>query len=166
MPDWRSQPTWDLICELMGQRRIDQIKAVLNERMASLGAQDLSELITMEAMYNNDTGLPVMVDWDPAIITAGITLPYDDGDDVVRPLHLKWVAKTQMWAASTLLVEPDAHMSRFGYYSNVAEADAAYRALVGRMHDDSRVTEVFVNNERQSRTIVGGHIVPPLESVV
>jgi hypothetical protein len=34
------------------------------------------------------------------------------------------------------------------------------------MHDDSRVTEVFVNNERQSRTIVGGHIVPPLESVV
>jgi hypothetical protein len=32
---FRCLPTWDLICELMGQRDIPHIKTVLNERMAA-----------------------------------------------------------------------------------------------------------------------------------
>jgi hypothetical protein len=38
---FRCLPTWDLICELMGQRLIEQIKAVLNARMEALGTQYL-----------------------------------------------------------------------------------------------------------------------------
>lgn len=147
---FRCLPTWDLICELMSLRHITHIRPVLRERIQACGAEDLMGLVYMEAVYY-DTGLPQTVAWDPAIVNAGITLPEqvaedDADDDGVRPLRLKWIAKTQMWAASTLLVEPEAHMATFGYYATLAEADAAYRALVGL--DGDRATKVRVNGEK------------------
>jgi hypothetical protein len=153
---WRSQPTWDLICELLGRHRhVEHIRAALNARLEALGALDLFELVTIEAMHSGAT-LPEMVHWDPAIVNAGITLPNDD-DGLRLPLRLKWISKLQKWAATTPL---NGGLSTFGYYATIAEADAAYRALVGLA--DDRVTEVFVNREKLRRTIVCGQFVPPL----
>jgi hypothetical protein len=88
----------------LGQRRIEHIKAVLNERMAALGALDLFELVAMEAVHYA-MPLPQTVAWDPAIVNAGITLPepyLDADDDGVRPLRLKWIEKTQKWGGGDL----------------------------------------------------------------
>lgn len=157
---WRSQPTWDLICEMLGQRHSDTIKAVLRARMEALGALDLFQLVTMEAMYY-DTPLPVWVEWDPKIVEAGVTLDEEHFDANVRPLQLKWIAKMQKWAATTVLENHDGRVkTTFGFYATIAEADVAYRALVGL--DGARHTEVRVDGERGCRIIVEGHFVPAL----
>ena len=50
------------------------VRATLNARMAVLGAQDLFQLVAMEAVYNHRE--PLIRDrWDPAIIGSGLTLP-------------------------------------------------------------------------------------------
>jgi hypothetical protein len=49
---WRSLPTWELICELMGERHIPEIKAVLRERIQALGALDLIGLVYIEAVHS------------------------------------------------------------------------------------------------------------------
>ena len=124
MPDhhdknsWRSQPTWDLIDNLLDPSAdVGFFQALLNERMAMVGAPDILELIAMEAEHSG-TPQPQFVEWDPAIAHSR-TLPGDD--DGIMPLRLRWTEKAQMWAASTLLMIPDKHMSNFGYYDTIAE---------------------------------------------
>ena len=157
---WRSLPTWELICELMGERHIPEIKAVLRERIQALGALDLIGLVYIEAVHSG-TPQPLLVDWDPAIVNAGITLP-NDGDDGIRPLHLQWDAERQLWAAAAVF---EAGLETIDYYPTIAEADAAYRALVG-LQDAGRHTEVFVNDEEHCRVIVEGRFVPALDTPV
>jgi hypothetical protein len=62
----RSQPTWELICELIGERHNERNRAVLRERIEALGLLDLFELVTVEAMHSG-TPEPLLVDWDPAM---------------------------------------------------------------------------------------------------
>jgi hypothetical protein len=148
-------PTWYLINELMGEDEIPAIKAELHARMVALGATDLFQLAIREAEHSG-TPEPEMVDWEPAIVNAQ---PDDDNDGHIRPLQLKWVARTQKWAATAMT--SNTTQTTFGYYPTIAEADAAYRNFVGLAYD-APATEVFVNRERHLRTIVEGCVVPPL----
>ena len=157
MPDLldTTTPTWDLICTMLRPGHSKYVRATLNARMAVLGAQDLFQLVAMEAVYNHRE--PLIRDrWDPAIIGSGLTLP--EGPTVTGPLHLVWDELLQLWEAATM---SPTGLDVFGYYPTVEEANAVYRSAVAL--PAARPTQVYVNGDPHLRTIVAGQIVPPLD---
>ena len=78
-----TQPTWDLIDALMGQRMAHQSKLELQARMQACGANSLIELVAAEALHHG-ASVPVVTKWDPAApLEAGRVL-------ALHPPHWKY----------------------------------------------------------------------------